>query len=150
MRETSTCTQEYNHDRSAVQWPQRISNDVLYARCATERLSHIIKQARWKLFGHIPRLSSDKLAMMAMEPYFSLTALGGWRGQPRTCNLADEIWMPTSTAHRWNGSRQPHISAKSNKLSTTDCAGKKCAPESASSKPICTNMKFFWGDRRRH
>jgi len=66
-----------------IRWPQKTPNAALYARCSAEPVSHTIKRARWRLFGHILRLAPDTPAMAAMKGYFCC-ADPTWRGRPRT------------------------------------------------------------------
>ncbi|XP_065195763.1 uncharacterized protein LOC135827165 [Sycon ciliatum] len=67
-----------------IRWPQTISNNALYARCESQPISHTIKILRWKLFGHVLRLSDSTPAVQAMVSYYTSKDLKGWRGRPRT------------------------------------------------------------------
>ena len=68
-----------------VIWPQKIRNDVLYRKCNTRPLSTTIRQARWRLFGHILRLPRDAPAQIAADHYFKNDG-PSWRRRPQ-CTL---------------------------------------------------------------
>jgi len=61
--------------------PDHISNDHLYARCNTTPIAAMVERSRWRLLGHVLRLSSDVPARQAMELYY--TPCKAYRGAPR-------------------------------------------------------------------
>ena len=68
-----------------VSFPQRISNINLYKRCKEKPISHTIREARWKLLGHILRMDSDAPPNKAIACYFSDDEdFSRFRGRPRT------------------------------------------------------------------
>ena len=42
-----------------IKYPRRISNSELYERCKSVELEHIIRGARWRMFGHVLRMTDD-------------------------------------------------------------------------------------------
>ena len=67
-----------------VRYPNKISNEDLYARTNSEPLSHELFRARWRMLGHALRMNSELPAKEAMSYYFRDEAVGYFRGQPRT------------------------------------------------------------------
>ncbi|XP_065062423.1 uncharacterized protein LOC135689200 [Rhopilema esculentum] len=63
-------------------YPNKISNQNLYKRCEEGPISIDILNGRWRLFGHILRLSDDTPAVKAMRFYFEGSERG-FRGRPR-------------------------------------------------------------------
>ena len=67
-----------------IKYPLIIKNTSLYKRTESRPVSQIIRDARWRLFGHVLRLEEAAPARRAMGAYF----LGGngpsFRGRPRT------------------------------------------------------------------
>ena len=43
----------------------------------------MVKESRWRLFGHILRQAATIPAVMTKNLYFTAAANGGWRGRPR-------------------------------------------------------------------
>lgn len=66
-----------------VRWPYKISNEDLYRRCNAEPLGSIIKRLRWKMFGHVLRLSQDTPAQLAMD-FYCTSAASMQRGRAKT------------------------------------------------------------------
>ena len=59
-----------NHlrDMIGVKWPRGyISNDKLYQRCNTRKLSERVDAARWKMLGHVLRYEHDAPAYLALK-----------------------------------------------------------------------------------
>lgn len=52
-----------------VRYPTKISNVKLYEKVEEEPVSKTVKNARWKLFGHILRRDPDIPAYKSMEFY---------------------------------------------------------------------------------
>lgn len=68
-----------------VRYPTKITNAKLYEKCQEKPMSMTIKQARWKLFGHILRRDKDIPANKAMEFYFAKKPSDkNFRGHKRT------------------------------------------------------------------
>lgn len=63
-------------------YPNKISNQNLYKRCEERPISIDILKGRWRLFGHILRLSEETPAVKAMKFYFERSEKG-FRGRPR-------------------------------------------------------------------
>ena len=55
-----------------IHYPNTISNKNLYERCNTTSISNLALLQRWRLFGHILRLSSKTPAREATAGYFHL------------------------------------------------------------------------------
>lgn len=66
-----------------VYYPRTISNEALYKKCNTTELDYIIRGARWRLLGHILRMSEDVPAKRATVHYFD-ACIDAFRGRPRT------------------------------------------------------------------
>ena len=74
-----------------IHWPNTISNGLLYRRCDTRPLSEIVKEAHWRMLGHILRMPTDTPAQLAIQ--FALkeaTEYKGRRGRHQT-NLLETI-----------------------------------------------------------
>ena len=67
-----------------IRWPTKITNSSLYKKTNEKPISITIREARWKLFGHILRREQTIPANKAMEFYFEETTTKGFRGKPRT------------------------------------------------------------------
>ena len=67
-----------------IQWPHKISNEKLYKITGTKPLSSTITERRWKLLGHILRLSANCPARKAMRYYFEERTNKIFRGRKRT------------------------------------------------------------------
>ena len=63
-------------------YPNKISNQNLYKRCEERPISIDILKGRWRLFGHILRLSDETPAVKAMKFYFEGSEKR-FRGRPR-------------------------------------------------------------------
>ena len=65
-----------------VRWPQRMSNDAVYATTGVRTLEQYIGDARMRLLGHVLRLDRQAPAQQSMDLYVSK----GSRqvGRPRT------------------------------------------------------------------
>ena len=63
-------------------YPNKISNQNLYKRCEERPISIDILKGRWRLFGHILRLSDETPAVKAMKFYFEGSGKR-FRGRPR-------------------------------------------------------------------
>ena len=53
-----------------INWSHKINNFKLYEICDSKPISDLARSARWRLFGHILRLSNDTPAFLAMIDYF--------------------------------------------------------------------------------
>ena len=67
-----------------IHYPDKISNVELYARTGCSQLSHELFQARWRMFGHVLRMSNEVLAKQAVLYYFRNEKTIGFIGHPRT------------------------------------------------------------------
>ena len=67
-----------------IRWPTKITNESLYKKTNEKPISLTMKEARWKLFGHILRRDPSIPANMAMKFYFEKATNKGYRGKPRT------------------------------------------------------------------
>jgi hypothetical protein len=68
-----------------VRYPDHIHNDDLYARTRAKPISKEMFIARWKLLGHILRMSDEVPAKKAMIHYFlEHREVGKYAGRPRT------------------------------------------------------------------
>ena len=63
-------------------YPNKISNQNLHKRCEERPISIDILKGRWRLFGHILRLSDETPAVKAMKFYFEGSEKR-FRGRPR-------------------------------------------------------------------
>ena len=50
-----------------IKWPNTITNEKLYKVCSTRPLSDRVKEARWKMLGHILRSPEDTPAALALS-----------------------------------------------------------------------------------
>jgi hypothetical protein len=66
-----------------IKYPRIISNESLYMRCNTQALSHTIREARWRMLGHVLRMDDQITAKHAMKHYFDSTSSKD-HGKPRT------------------------------------------------------------------
>ena len=64
-----------------IRWPTKITNSSLYKKTNEKPISITMREARWKLFGHILRRDQTIPANMAMEFYFENNTKG-FRGKP--------------------------------------------------------------------
>ena len=69
-----------------IKYPTKISNKNLYSKTGEKPISDTMRNARWRLFGHILRRDNKIPAKMAMELYFNEDIRGGrkFRGARRT------------------------------------------------------------------
>lgn len=69
-----------------IRYPEKISNTNIYKKChISKSLSSEITEARWRLFGHVLRLSDDTPAQIAMMHYFNCVSQpSDFLGRPRT------------------------------------------------------------------
>ena len=83
------CHRKHLRSILGVRWPNRISNTSLYEVCGCTALSHRVRKARWRLFGHILRLDRDAPAQVALD--FAMNEghhlWRARRGRPPTCLL---------------------------------------------------------------
>ena len=71
-----------------MRYPRRISNEKMYVRCNTGPLQPEICAARWRMLGHVLRMTDDTPAKHTMLHYFNKFQSGeGFRGRPRTTLL---------------------------------------------------------------
>ena len=66
-----------------IRYPQVISNAELYNKCGAVELQFAIRGARWRMLGHVLRMTKDTPAKHAMIYYFS-NRKDGFTGRPRT------------------------------------------------------------------
>ena len=73
------------HFRSIIfiKFPDKITNEELYRRCKVKSLDIIIRETRWKMFGHTLRMNDKIPAKSAMIRYFD-PVVKGFQGRPRT------------------------------------------------------------------
>ena len=64
----------------AIRYPQRISNNALYRKCACNPLSLSTNKALWCL----DMCFSCQVKQLAIDQYFTSTDVAGWRVLPRT------------------------------------------------------------------
>ena len=64
-----------------IRYPTKISNSSLYKKTEETRLSTTIREARWKLLGHVLRWDKSISANKAMGFYFSKRGEKGFRGR---------------------------------------------------------------------
>ena len=83
---------------AAIHWPHRISNETLHRRCRCRPISEVVLTARWRLFGHVFRMSPDAPAQLAIDYYFVHSGSTSFRGRPRTTLLTalPSHWMSTT------------------------------------------------------
>ena len=69
-----------------IRWPTKITNESLYKKTNEKPISVTMREARWRLFGHILRRDQDIPANMAVKFYFENEENdnNGFRGRPRT------------------------------------------------------------------
>ena len=67
-----------------IRYPRTISSAKVYKTTNTVELQQIIRQARWRLFGHILRMDSNTPAKQATAQYFTNTNTECFKGRPRT------------------------------------------------------------------
>ena len=69
-----------------IKYPTKISNKNLYSKTGEKPISDTMRNARWRLFGHILRRNNKIPANKAMELYFNEEIRGGrkFRGARRT------------------------------------------------------------------
>ena len=85
-----------------IKYPTIISNKQLYKQTGEEVLSLEILQSRWRLFGHVLRLSPETLAQKAMNYYFENSNSKNFRGRPTTTlsnSLHNDIIRLTNYTH---------------------------------------------------
>ena len=63
--------------------PFSFSNEELYIRCKASPIGSILKESRWRLFGHVLRLPEDAPAQLAMDFYCAQTE-NIQKGRPQT------------------------------------------------------------------
>ena len=90
-----------------IRWPTKITNESLYKKTNEKPISTTLREARWKLFGHILRRDPKIPANMAMYYYFENTCTNeGFRGKPRTT-------LPTvlnQDLEEYYNNTEPHLS----------------------------------------
>lgn len=67
-----------------IHYPDIISNQELYQRTGSEPLSEEMYRARWRLFGHVLRMTEEVPAKQAMIYFFTCPEANGVRGRPST------------------------------------------------------------------
>ena len=68
-----------------VYYPNTISNAKLYETCQIDKISKTIRNARWRMLGHVLRMEDQIPAKATMVNYFRVFKKGnGFRGAPRT------------------------------------------------------------------
>ena len=85
-----------------IKYPTIISNKQLYKQTGEEVLSLEILQSRWRLFGHVLRLSPETPAQKAMNYYFENSNSKNFRGRPTTTlpnSLHNDIIRLTNYTH---------------------------------------------------
>ena len=92
LSKLDTCSRKHLRTILNIHWPKGvISNKELYRRCNTVPITERVRQARWKLFGHILRMDDNCPPVLALR--FALTSgdlYTGRRGRPR-CNLLSTL-----------------------------------------------------------
>ena len=94
-----------------VKYPVKMRSKTVYRITKEELLSISILRNRWKLFGHVLRMSEETPAFKSMIHYFSTSDAPKFRGWPRT-NLPWKLnkipgrflWWPASIENcckRW-------------------------------------------------
>jgi hypothetical protein len=66
-----------------VYYPQLVSNSTLYEGCKTTELEHTIREARWRILGHVLRMSDEIPAKKTIKRYFDQGSRS-FLGRPRT------------------------------------------------------------------
>jgi hypothetical protein len=89
LSETETEELEAYHRKQlrtvlGIKYPRKIPNSKLYNTTNTVELKHVIRRARWRMFGHTLRMSNKTPAKLAMMQYFSSTNTDCFIGRPRT------------------------------------------------------------------
>ena len=79
-----------------VTYPRKISNEKLYKLCNAEKLVDIIREARWRMLGHVLRMDDDTPAKYATIKYFDKGK--SFLGRPRT-TIATIINEDINLAH---------------------------------------------------
>jgi hypothetical protein len=68
-----------------IRYPDTIHNDDLYKRTKSVPLSEELRLARWRMLGHVLRMSDNVPAKQAMLYYFHIASIEkGLAGRPRT------------------------------------------------------------------
>lgn len=63
-----------------IHYPNRISNTKLYTLCNAAPISHTARRQRWRLFGHILRLSPYALPRLIMINYYRIQHTKYYKG----------------------------------------------------------------------
>jgi hypothetical protein len=79
-----------------ITYPRKISNDKLYKLCNAGKLEHMIREARWRMLGHVLRMENETPAKYATIKYFDKGK--SFLGRPRT-TLATIINEDIKLAH---------------------------------------------------
>jgi hypothetical protein len=104
LAELEACRRRHLRRIIGVYYPSRISNVDLYKRCEMTELEPIIRNARWRMFGHTLRKDDNIPAKRATLHYFDKID-AGFQGRPRQTLplLVDKDLKPTySTASGQN------------------------------------------------
>ena len=99
LRQLDVCHRNHLRQILKIHYPNRISNEKLYALCSTKPLSDRVKIARWKMLGHILRSPVNSPAALALS--FAVegsSELKGRRGRHQT-NLLTTIRKDISRIH---------------------------------------------------
>ena len=67
-----------------IHWPHRVSNKELYHRYRYRPISEVIPAARWRLFGHVLRMSPNAPAQGAFDNYFVDSGVTSFNDRRRT------------------------------------------------------------------
>ena len=90
-----------------IKWTEKVSTKELYDRTGCSPISNKIREARWKLFGHILRLSQEAPAQLAMTDYFKPPGIG-YPGHPTLTlpgtlhNDLQSLLIPTENEHNYH------------------------------------------------
>ena len=99
LRQLDVCHRNHLRQILKIHYPNRISNEKLYALCSTKPLSDRVKIARWKMLGHILRSPVNSPAALALS--FAVEGSSehkGRRGRHQT-NLLTTIRKDISRIH---------------------------------------------------
>jgi hypothetical protein len=70
LAELEACRRRHLRHIIGVYYPSRISNANLYKKCNMKELEPIIRNARWRMFGHTLRMNDDIPAKRATIRFF--------------------------------------------------------------------------------
>jgi len=83
LEKLDICHRKHLRTLLNIKWPKGIiSNESLYKRCNSVKLSERVSKARWRLLGHILRSAEDTPAALAFK-FAVTTECKGRRGRPR-------------------------------------------------------------------